>query len=200
MDVTLPLPAVLFSLAVMAGAFFLARSHPSIKRVFLAGVAGFCGMILQNVLLLHYQVKDGALYQDIGLLIACFMAGMALGAIVLPRCLSLPDRRWGGGLLGGFFALATLIYFVLIRDGGTGLLFMACLLAFSGFFVGALFAYATLTDTTDRHSLISPLYAADLIGGGSGALLGGLLLIPAAGLDIPVQIVSALILLSFLIV
>ena len=200
MDVTLPLPAVLFSLAVMAWAFFLARSHPSIKRIFLAGVAGFCGMILQNVLLLHYQVKDGALYQDIGLLIACFMAGMALGAILLPRCLSLPDRRWGGGLLGGFFTLTILIYFVLTRDGGTGLLLMACLLAFSGFFVGALFAYATLADTTDRHSLISPLYAADLIGGGSGALLGGLLLIPAAGLDIPVQIVSAIILLSFLII
>lgn len=203
-DVTLP--AVLFSLAVMAGAFFLARSHPSIsrifpgKRVFLAGMAGFCGMILQNVLLLHYQVKDGALYQDIGLLIACFMAGMALGAILLPRCLSLPDRSWGGGLLGGFFTLTILIYFVLIRDGGTGLLLMAGLLVFSGFFVGALFAYATLTDAADRHSLISPLYAADLIGGGSGALLGGLLLIPAAGLDIPVQIVSALILLSFLII
>ncbi|MCK9197226.1 MAG: hypothetical protein M0P16_09620 [Syntrophales bacterium] len=205
-DVTLPLPAVLFSLAVMAGAFFLARSHPSISRIFpgkrvlLAGMAGFCGMILQNVLLLHYQVKDGALYQDIGLLIACFMAGMALGAIFLPRRLSLPDRRWGGGLLGGFFALTILIYFVLIRDGGAGLLFMACLLAFSGFFVGGLFAYATLTNATDSYPLISPLYAADLIGGGSGALLGGLLLIPAAGLDIPVQIVSALILLSFLVV
>jgi hypothetical protein len=77
---------------------------------------------------------------------------------------------------------------------------MACLLACSGFFVGALFAYATLTDAADRHSLISPLYAADLIGGASGAILGGLLLIPAAGLDVPVQIVSALILLSFLII
>ncbi len=206
MDATLPPTAVLFPLAVITGAFFLARSRPSIsrmfpgKRVLLAGMAGFCGMILQNVLLLHYQVKDGALYQDIGLLIACFMAGMALGAILLPRCLSLPDRRWGGGLLWGFFALTILIYFVLIRDGGTGLLLMACLLSFSGFFTGALFAYATLADAADRNSLISSLYAADLIGGGSGALLGGLLLIPAGGLDIPVQIVSALILLSFLIV
>ena len=200
LDLTLPLPAILLSLALMAGAFFLARSHPSIKRLLLAGVAGFCGMILQNVLLLNYQVKDGALYQDIGLLIACFMAGLALGAILLPRCLSLPDRRWGGVLLGGFFSLTILIYFVLFRDGGTGLFVMACLLAFSGFFTGALFAYTTLTDVAARHSLISPLYAADLIGGGSGALLGGLLLIPAAGLDIPVQIVGALLFLSFLII
>ena len=200
LDVTLPLPAVLLSLAVMAGAFFLARSYPSIKRIFLAGVAGFCGMILQNVLLLHYQVKDGALYQDIGLLIACFMAGMALGAILLPRCLSLPNRRWGGVLLGGFFTLTILIYFILIRDGGAGLLLMACLLVFTGFFTGALFAYATLADATEGPSLISPLYAADLIGGGSGAILGGLLLIPATGLDIPVQIVSAIILLSFLVI
>jgi spermidine synthase len=210
LDITLPLPAILFSLAVTlavtTGAFFLARSHPSIrrlfpgKRVFMAGLAGFCGMVLQNVLLLHYQVKDGALYQDIGLLIASFMAGLALGAMLLPRCLSFPDRRWGRVLLGGFFSLTILIYFVLIRDGGTGLFVMACLLAFSGFFTGTLFAYTTITDTTARHSLVSPLYAADLVGGGSGALLGGLLLIPAAGLDIPVQIVSTLILLSFLIV
>jgi hypothetical protein len=128
------------------------------------------------------------------------MAGMALGAILLPRCLSLPDRRWGRGLLGGFFVLTILIYFVLIRDGGTGLLLMTCLLSFSGFFTGALFAYATLADAADGHSLISSLYAADLIGGGSGALLGGLLLIPAGGLDIPVQIVSTLTLLSFLII
>jgi len=198
-DLTLPLPAVLISLTAIAGAFFLSRSNPLMRRMFMAGVAGFCGMTLQSILLLHYQVKDGALYQDIGLLIACFMAGLALGAILLPRRLALPERSWGGGLLGMFFSLTILIYFLLIRDSGTGLLLMSFLLAFTGFFTGALFAYASLADVTEGHSLISPLYAADLIGGGSGAILGGLLLIPATGLAFPIQIVSALLLLSFLI-
>lgn len=195
---TLPLPAILFSLAITAGVFFLVRTHGSRKRLFLAGVSGFSGMVLQNVLLLHYQVKNGALFQDIGLLMACFMAGMAGGAIFLSHRLSLPDRRWGGLLLGGLLALTILIYLVFIGEAGAGLLVMACLLACSGFFTGALFAYTTLADATTRHPLISPLYAADLLGGGAGALLGGLLLIPAAGLDVPVQIVGALILLSFL--
>jgi hypothetical protein len=201
LDLTLPFWAFLIFLAVAAAAFLLARTRSSIKSLFLAGVAGFCGMILQNVLLLHYQVKDGALYQDLGLLIASFMAGMALGAIFIPRCLFLPDRRWGGLLLGGFFILATIIYFTIVQDGAAGILAIASLLAFSGFFTGSLFAYTTLGHAEeDSHTLFSPLYAADLIGGASGALLGGLLLIPLIGLDIPIQIVGALILLSFLIV
>lgn len=197
---TLPLPAILFSLAITAAAFFLVRTHGSRKRLFLAGVSGFCGMVLQNALLLHYQVKNGALFQDIGLLMACFMAGMAGGAIFLSHRLSLPDRRWGGLLLGGFFALTILIYLVFIGESDAGLLVMACLLACSGFLTGALFAYTTLADPTTRHPPISSLYAADLLGGGAGALLGGLILIPAAGLDIPVQVVGALLLLSFLII
>ena len=163
LDLTVPLPVVLFFLTVIAGAFFLSRSYPLIRRIFMAAVAGFCGMILQSILLLHYQVKDGALYQDIGLLIACFMAGMALGAILIARRLALPERSWGRVLLGLFFSLTILIYVILIRDSGTGLLLMAFLLAFTGFFTGALFAYTTLADATEGPSLISQLYAADLI-------------------------------------
>jgi len=92
---------------------------------------------------------------------------------------------------------------------------MAGLLALSGFFSGALFAQAAQggpdrrglhddpnhpNDPERRRTLAAPLYAADLLGGAAGAVFGGLLLIPAAGLALPVAITAVLIVLSLLLV
>ena len=52
----------------------------------------------------------------------------------------------------------------------------------TGFLVAALFACASLHERPDQRAVVSPLYAADLIGGCIGALAAGLFLIPAAGL------------------
>jgi len=187
-------------LVFLGGAVFLVRSVPSGRWLLLAGLAGFCGMMLQNVLLLHYQVKDGALYQDIGVLMASFMAGMALGALLPLSRIPLSARGRGRALLGIFLALVILIQFALLRPSGLGLPLMAVLQALSGFFAGALFAHAARSVPAGGRALISPLYAADLAGGAAGAILGGLILIPAAGLAVPVAIAGVLIFLSLLIV
>ncbi|HOF05160.1 MAG TPA: hypothetical protein PK175_06360 [Syntrophales bacterium] len=192
------IPLLFLFLGLIAGVLYLARSSPRVGRVMLAGVAGFCGMILQNVLLLHYQVKEGVLYQDIGFLMACFMAGMAAGAMLPPFRPTFFPRRRGRAILAGFAVLSLLILVVLFRDGGTGMVAMACLLALSGFFSGTLFAHAARTGAAGDTATVSPLYAADLIGGAVGAFLGGLLLIPLAGLAVPVAAVGATILLSLL--
>jgi hypothetical protein len=44
------------------------------------GSAGFAGMLLEGALLLAYQARRGALFQDLGLLLTCFMGGLCLGA------------------------------------------------------------------------------------------------------------------------
>jgi predicted membrane-bound spermidine synthase len=58
------------------------------------------------------------------------------------------------------------------------------LLAAAGFVVAGIFAYASLHEIEDQRNLISPLYAADLLGGSAGSLLGSLILIPLLGLDV----------------
>ncbi|MBP8980682.1 MAG: hypothetical protein KBG09_05500 [Syntrophobacterales bacterium] len=192
------IPLITVSLILLGGAFLLSRRRPAGRGIVLAGVAGFCGMILQNVLLLYYQIKDGVLYQDIGLLMALFMAGLGLGALLPLSRLSFTARRQGGTILAGFAAVALVILLVFFRGDGLGLPLTACLLVLSGSFTGLLFAHASLVGASGGTAFISPLYAADLAGGAAGAILGGLFLIPLAGLAVPVAVAGLLIFLSFL--
>ena len=60
---------------------------------------------------------------------------------------------------------------------------ISCLLAATGFVAG-IFAYASLYAIEDQKNLISTLYSADLIGGCLGSLIGSLILIPLAGMDV----------------
>jgi len=153
---------------------------------------------------------------------ASFMAGLALGALLTSRRRRTAGKLRRGAVPAGFFALAVLIHSVLfLQQSGLGLPFMAGLLALSGFFSGALFAQAAQggpdrrglhddpndpndpnlpNDPERRRTLAAPLYAADLLGGAAGAVFGGLLLIPAAGLALPVAITAVLIVLSLLLV
>jgi hypothetical protein len=65
-----------------------------------------------------------------------------------------------------------------------GLAQTSWLLAVAGFLVAGIFAYASLHEIEDQKKIISPLYSADLIGGCFGSLLGSLILIPLAGMDV----------------
>ncbi|MDZ4165100.1 MAG: hypothetical protein U1C55_08225, partial [Smithellaceae bacterium] len=60
--------------------FLISRRRLLWRSVFLVAVAGFLGMVQESILLLHYQLKHGVLFQDIGILLTLFMAGLALGA------------------------------------------------------------------------------------------------------------------------
>ena len=168
--------------------FFGSRLRPAWRRGLLAAVAGFLGIVSEAVLILAYQAKEGVLYQDIGLLLAAFMAGLALGAPVL-RDLILGTgvrkkwvRGWGVALLAGFGLLDFVAIGTVTGGAAGGLLLTAGLLAATGFLVGGLFAYAGLFGVREQKKVIGPLYAADLIGGCLGAILGSLALIPIFGL------------------
>ena len=167
--------------------FFGSRLWPSWRRGLLASVAGFLGIVSEAVLILAYQAKEGLLYQEIGLLLAAFMAGLALGAPSL-RDLILQTgvrkkwvRGWGIALLVGFGLLNFTAIGTVTGGAAGGLLLTAGLLATAGFLVGGLFAYARLCGVREQTKVISPLYAADLIGGCIGAILAGLALIPIFG-------------------
>ena len=54
----------------------------------------------------------------------------------------------------------------------------------AGFLVSGIFAWTSLEGIDDQRLVVSPLYAADLIGGCAGSLLAGLILIPFFGIEL----------------
>jgi spermidine synthase len=170
--------------------FLLSRFRPAFRRTVLVAAAGFLGMVLETILILYYQVKHGVLYQDIGLLLMSFMAGLAVGAIVINRKMARQVNnqslsRWHGIiLLIGFCFLCAFTGMRLTMSISAGLVQISCLLAIAGFLVAGIFAYASLHEIEDQKNVISSLYSADLIGGCLGTLLGSLILIPLAGMNV----------------
>ena len=182
----------------------LSRRFPPFCRALTAGLAGFAGMILETVLILHYQVRSGVLYQDIGILLMSFMAGLALGALAVDiwftrRAGEIP--LWSGPLIAAGFSILSLATAARVGAASSGgLLETAGTLAAAGIAVSAVFAYASAMGSRDQRQVVAPLYAADLIGGGIGSLAGSLVLIPMAGLKATVAFMAPLALLFALLV
>jgi spermidine synthase len=187
----------------------LGRRRVTLRRALLAGAAGLAGMLLETVLLLQYQTRSGVLFQDLGVLLTAFMAGLALGAWALERWLGSAARGGSsaaapthGALAAGpggarhaksatAAGVATLLGLaalgvgcaLLLRDGAVGGLAPSAALLFAGgLLVAAAFACAVLRGTPDARAILGPVYAADLLGGGAGSLLAGLVTIPMLGL------------------
>jgi spermidine synthase len=170
--------------------FLASRFQPKFRYAMLVAVAGFTGMVLETILILYYQVKHGVLYQDIGLLLMSFMAGLAVGAMIINNIMLKQVNhqtlsRWHGiSLLIGFCFLCASVGISITMNISAGLFQISCLLAATGFFVAGIFAYASLHEIEDQKNVISPLYSADLIGGCLGSLIGSMILIPLAGMDL----------------
>ena len=186
--------------------FLLSRFWPAWRRVLLVAVAGFMGMVLETILILFYQAKHGVLYQDIGILLMSFMAGLALGSMTINKWMvRLMDRRkparWSGVvLLIGFGLLCLIITTTVTLSASSGLFQASLLLAAVGILVAGIFAYVSLYEIQDQKSVISSLYAADLIGGCTGSILAGLILIPVAGIEITTRAMVVLAVFSILLV
>ena len=187
-------------------AFLLCRLLPALRRIVLVAVAGFLGMVLETILILYYQVKFGVLYQDIGLLLMGFMAGLALGAFVMKVLMSRIDdkgslARWYGiGLLAGFCLLSMMTATKVAMSASLSLVHTAGFLLTAGFLVAGIFAYTSVYGIQDQKSVISPLYSSDLFGGCLGSLIGSLILIPLLGLDVTTKSMLLLAAFSFLLV
>jgi len=185
-------------LAFILPVLLLNRAPWSVRRVFLTGIAAFAGMVLETVLLLHYQTKNGVLYQNIGILLTGFMAGLALGALVVAKMNWLLSKWMGIALLSGFFLLSATIGRRFGSALGMGLVETSLWLVLSGFFVAGVFAYASLRFPGDQEKVVAPLYASDLIGGCLGSILASLILAPIAGLSMSAYLVAPIAILSIL--
>jgi spermidine synthase len=176
------------------------KARWQVRRVLLAGSAGFMGMVLETILILHFQTKHGILFQDIGILLTGFMAGLAAGALAVAR--SKQPGSWGLGAAAtaGFAALSLLVGILIASGRGAGLLPIFALLALTGFLVAAIFAFAGLRFAGDQNQIIGTLYSADLLGGCMASILASLALVPIAGMELTAFWTAPLALLALLLI
>lgn len=190
---------------VVLAALIVGRRRPAARAAMLAGVSGFCGMLLETVLLLAYQARSGALYERIGLLLMAFMAGLAAGAWLV-AALAPPGRS-----RRAVRALAVVMLLVLAAAAATtaalvaagaamSLLVTGIALLVGGMSVGGVFACAAATSEDRSGGAAGRLYGADLWGGAVGSLAGSLALVPLAGLVPTSWVVAGLGLLALLLV
>ena len=191
---TFLLPLFLFILV-----FLLIRSKTNkLKKASLPvaiATTGFAGMAFQLLIILTFQSFYGNIYHRIGLLTTAFMAGLALGSIIMNNVmervknrLSLLIKFEGVVLLYSICLPFLLISFHLylwkswVFSSVQVLLLLLSLI--SGVLVGVEFPLANkiyLKDVNKVGFVASRLYTADLIGACLGALIVSVVMVPVLG-------------------
>jgi spermidine synthase len=184
---------VLFSVTALL-AFVPARERCA--RFAAAGcmaATGFTLMALEIILLLAFQSLYGFLYRQLAILIALFMAGMAVGSWLGLRHIRRDHRPACRAVAGTQFLLALaapllmLVISLLAKLSGMAAIWLAAqcvfpaLAALSGILGGFQFPLATHLYGGSGGRRLGWLYAIDLLGGGAGALLLSAYLIPVFG-------------------
>jgi spermidine synthase len=158
---------------------------------------GFSGIALELTILLAYQTLFGVLYQDMALIVAGYMAGLALGGFTSTRADRIPVpnafRRlvWAQLALGVFPAAAWWLVQGVSKippmEAGSLLALpaFAALNAVAGLLGGHAFGLANhpgFHPSSARGNAAGVLYAMDLAGSLAGALLTVSLSIPLFGM------------------
>jgi spermidine synthase len=158
---------------------------PAQRPMFLAG---FTSMSVEVMLLLVFQVIFGYLYQALAILMASFMAGLALGSFI-DRRIKIRDA-WKtltcNQMIIAFTALLVPGIILLNLHTDIPAFTMAFLLYaavfLSGLFTGVHFSLSNLCMAGSAGKRASHTYGADLAGSAGGAIITVLVLIPFLGI------------------
>lgn len=178
----------LWGAAIIAAAIiFITRRNKRASALLLAAAAGFSGMVLETGLLLAYQSSRGALFQEIGLLLTIFMAGLSAGAASAGRFA--PRQAWFNWAASLALASTAALTAICVRSGVDWNIFSAGVLILgAGFSSGCLFGVAAFM----REKGGGAIYGADLIGGVIGTIGGGAIMLPFLGLAPSALFVAAI--------
>ena len=165
------------------------KTNRSLAIAYAVATTGFFSMLSNLMLIFVYQVFYGNLYYRIGLLTSIFMAGIALGSILIS---AKPDKLKKDFNLFIIFELLIIIFIFLMALGinvffNSGhYLFYAFILLFfsSGLLTGLEFPLANKLCLGGENKLartVGTLYAVDLLGGWLAGILGGVILLPVLG-------------------
>ncbi|MCL5030294.1 MAG: hypothetical protein M1480_14880 [Bacteroidetes bacterium] len=192
---------IIISIIFIAGRFWII-----LRRWLLVFLAGFIGMITETMLILNYQTNSGILYQNIGILLTAFMAGLTIGSFSVDKFYHLKnksrftDYALGIFLIGSIALLNFSFEFLIKRNLVTDLSITSFILFLTGFLVAGIFAYSSFLKVKDQLKVISPLYSADLLGGSAGSIAASLFLIPMLGLLTTGNVIGILSILSLILI
>ncbi|MBN2764290.1 MAG: hypothetical protein JXR41_14445 [Bacteroidales bacterium] len=162
-------------------------------------ITGFSASSLEIVLLLSLQILSGYIYQVIGVCMAVFMGGLALGAVSRMLVFRNISTKQFVMLLTFEGILAVIIpAFLVIPIIQSGIVYalLAVLLLLFGiaFIAGVLFSMAVHLRRGGLTDNVAALYSADLIGSALGAFLTSVFLIPLLGVMTTSYLIGGLLL------
>jgi spermidine synthase len=191
--------AVLIFLATGGGLFFRKKRRNAQNRWVLAWIVsttGFFGIAMSILVIFSFQTLHGYMVEWIGLLIAVFMGGLALGSWRMSRMLerirNYRQALWLTELgITVWAALGMFAFFIFFSPDFEKTKFSLMLAGFlllsggAGYWVGMEFPLSNVIFYGPRGNIARAagfLYAADLMGAWAGSLLVGVILIPVLGI------------------
>ncbi|MBN1961590.1 MAG: hypothetical protein JW841_11645 [Deltaproteobacteria bacterium] len=174
--------------------------HQKVGRYLaLAFCAGFAGMVFEAITTVNYQIKQGILFQDIGILLTMFMMGIALGTILLSKN-AYVNRRLLNIILISFCAICFVCAYTIQHGASFSLIISLLLLLIAGSYTGISFAFASIQISQTNKTALGILYAVDLAGGALGAFCTGILLVPIIGIPISLLFCAVIVMVSLIFV
>ncbi|MFH0761195.1 MAG: hypothetical protein V2A67_06800 [Bacteroidota bacterium] len=179
----------LIALLMLAGTLIRGKMEYNVMFILGAGVSG-----LEIIQLFLLQISAGSLYLLTGLLLAVFMAGLATGNWHMGSSRTIRFAKSGTFIMLTFSVSAALLILLsnwLVQPTGyngikTLLIFLISFL--SAFSVGS--AYAKFALQFNEPASSGKLYAYDLLGAASGALIYPLAIVPLLGIVPALGIIS----------
>lgn len=175
---------------------------------------GFTGIALEIVLLYAFQNIYGYIYERMGVIVAVFMVGLALGAYITNRIIQKHDLKWVNTLMVfeaiiacyAFllpFAIHSLSFYSIAAEIG-----LICLIGITGILTGLEFPLMNkilMQSNQDIAISAGATNGADHIGAFLGAIVTGVIFLPLIGifgtcLILSILNISSLILIAFSII
>jgi spermidine synthase len=180
--------------------FLIIKSvHPRFSRFaipYSIATTGFFGMLINLVIIFAFQAVYGYLYFQIGMLIAVFMSGAALGSLLLSHYLERVKRNLGlfASLEIAVILSVFIILFLILSGPSRFIFFVLCFI--SGFWTGTQFPLANKmylnVKSQNFGTSVGLIYSADLFGGWLAGILSGILFLPLLGLVNTCIVISGL--------
>jgi len=214
------LPKLFGAFIIFIALFLLYRTKN--KKSNISGIplcvatTGFAGMVFDLVLIFTFQAIYGYVFAWIGLLVASFMTGITAGAMLMIHAFKrirhdLRFFMYTDLSVAGFALLLPAIFLSLRPYLDNPDLFpllkalFLVLSCISGFLVGSQFPlankiYLNKKDKANFSETAGLIYGADLLGGGLGGIIGGVILFPLLGFLGTCLVIVLLKLSSFIII